>query len=114
MTAEHRRDIARRQFAQGLRAAAGQRAAPGPGLDERMMRGDEDLRVAQLRVDRGEGPCQRLPRHAALRPVEPALPASRRLEQIEREPRKIEPALEKGLEIAKPPTRNRGTHEQEK
>src|SRR3546814_20840971 len=41
ITAEHRPDIARPQFAQGLRAAAGQRAAPGPGLAERMLSSEE-------------------------------------------------------------------------
>src|SRR3546814_20120785 len=53
MTAEHRRDIARRQFAQSLRAAAGQPAAPGPGLEARVMRGAEDMRVARIRGVRG-------------------------------------------------------------
>src|SRR3546814_18418517 len=78
-------------------------AAPGPGLDERMMRGDEDLRVARLRVDRGEGPCQRLRRHAALRPVAPPLRARLRLERHEREPRQTEPAFAQRLAPANPP-----------
>src|SRR3546814_12757121 len=68
-----------------------------------MMRGDEDLRVARLRVDSGEGPCQRLRRHAALRPVEPPLRARRRIERHDREPRKIEHAFEQRLEPANPP-----------
>src|SRR3546814_7233580 len=68
-----------------------------------MMRGDEDLRVARLRVDRGEGPCQRLLRHAALRTVEPPLRARRRLERHDREPRQIALAFEQRLDPANPP-----------